>query len=99
MGPLLSLILIAIASAAFFMLVFIAFRVFVPTTDALRRSCGFFVGTGAGAALSVGLIALVSGAGALLVTKLQVIAYLATVAIAAIAGGAVFSYLVAQRFR
>ena len=99
MGPLFSLALIAIVSAAVFVVVFFAFRILVPTNDALRRACGFVVGAGSGAALSVGLIALVIGAGGSLVTKAGVLAYLATVGIGAVAGGASLSYLVARKFR
>jgi hypothetical protein len=99
MGPLFSLILIAIVSATIFMVVFFAFRMFMPSTDAFRRACGFVVGIGAGAGLSVGLLALVIGGGASLATKVEVFAYLATVATAAIAGGAFLSYLVARKFR
>lgn len=99
MGPLFSLVLIAIASAVLFGVVFLALRMFLCTTDALRRAGGFVIGMGAGAALSVGLLALAIGAGVTLTTTTQVDAYLAAVAVGALAGGAALSYLVTWKFR
>lgn len=99
MGPLFSLILIAIASSALFAVVFAALKIFVPTIDALRRAGGFVVGMASGAVMAVGLLALAFGTGASLTTKTQVFAYLATVASGALAGGAALSYFVSRKFR
>lgn len=99
MGPLFSLALIAMVSAAVFVVVFFAFRILAPTNDALRCACGFVVGAATGALLTVGLIALIIGAGGSLVTKAGVLTYLATVGIGAVAGGASLSYLVERKFR
>lgn len=99
MGPLFSLILIAIASVAMFGMVFLALRMFLHTTDALRRAGGFVIGMGVGAVSSVGLLALVIGTGATLTTETQIDAYLAAVALGAIAGGTALCYFVAWKFR
>ena len=99
MGPLFSLALIAIASAALFAVVFFASRVFLCTNDALRRAGSFVIGMGVGTALSVGLLALAIGTGATLTTNIQVGAYLAAVALGALAGGIALSYFVAWKFR
>lgn len=99
MGPLLSLFLIAIGSAAVFGAMFLVLRMFLRTTDALRYAGGFVVGMGAGAALSVGLLALVIGTGATFTTKTQVWAYLATVAFSVLTGGAALSHFSARNFR
>lgn len=98
MGPVFSLMLIAIGSVALFMIVFFVFRVILSVTHALRLAFSFVVGAGAGAALFVGLFALAIGAGTTLATERQVVAYLATVAFGAVAGGATLSYCVARKF-
>jgi hypothetical protein len=99
MGPLFSLILISIASAALFAVVFLPLRMFLSATDAIRRAGAFVVGMGVGAALTVGLLALVMGTGTTLTTTTEVGAYLATIAIGALAGGATLAYFVAWKFR
>lgn len=99
MGPLFSLALIAFASTALFGLVFPSMKMFLRPSDALRRACGFVMGTGIGAALSVGIVALVTGADLTLTTKTQVVAYLATVGLGALTGGTALSYFVSRKFR
>ena len=99
MGPLFSLALVAVASIALFGIVFLAMRMFLNTAGALRRACGFVMGTGIGAALSVGIVALVIGTGVTLTTKTQVVAYLATVGFGALSGGTTLSYFVSRKFR
>jgi hypothetical protein len=99
MGPLFSLALVAVASTALFGIMFLAMRTFLRTADALRRAGGFVIGMGIGAALSVGIVALFIGTGVTLTTKTQVIAYLATVGLGALAGGTALSYFVSRKFR
>lgn len=61
MGPLFSLMLIAMASAALSAAVFLVLRMFLRTADALQRAGGFVIGTSIGATLSGGVIALAMG--------------------------------------
>jgi hypothetical protein len=99
MGPLFSLILIAMASAALFGVVFLVLKMFLRTTDALRRAGGFVIGTGIGATLSAGALALAMGTDVTLTTTTQVYAYLSAVALGALAGGTALSCFVAWKFR
>lgn len=99
MGPLFSLVLIASGSAAVFLVAFIPLRMFLSTSNAIRHAGAFVVGMGAGAALSVGLLALFIGTDASLKTRMEVAAYLATIAIGALTCGATLSYCVGRKFR
>jgi hypothetical protein len=99
MGPLFSLTLIAMASAALFVVVFLVLRMFRRTTDALLRAGGFVIGAGIGAALSAGVLALAMGTDATLTTATQVHAYLSAIALGALAGGTALSCIVAWKFR
>ena len=99
MGPLFSLILIAVASAALFGVVFLVLKMFLRTTDSLRRAGGFVIGTGIGAILSAGVLALAMGTDGTLATTTHVYAYLSAVALGALAGGTALSCFVAWKFR
>jgi hypothetical protein len=99
MGPLFSAILVTLASGVLFSVTFIVFRFFLSTSIAVRGAFGFVIGAGVSAALAVGLLAMVIGVGTKLVTTLQVIAYLSTVAISAVLGGAVLSRQLVRKFR
>lgn len=98
MGPLFSLILIAMASAALFGIVFLVLKMFLHTADALRRASGFVIGTGIGATLSAGILALAMETDVTLATTTEVYAYLSAVAFGALTGGIALSYLVAWKF-
>lgn len=99
MGPLFSLMLIATASAALFAAVFLVLRMFLRTADTLRRAGGFVIGTGIGATLSGGVLALAMGTDATLTSTTQVTVYLSAIALGALVGGTTVSYLVARKFR
>jgi len=99
MGPLFSLMLIAMASTALFAVVFIVLRMFLRTADALRRAVGFVVGTGIGATLSGGVLALAMGTDATLTSTTQVTVYLSAISLGALIGGTAVSSLVARKFR
>lgn len=99
MGPLFSLMLIAMASAALFAVVFLVLRRFLRTADALRRAGGFVMGTGIGVTLSGGVLALALGTDASLTSTTQVTVYLFAIALGALVGGIAVSYLVARKFR
>lgn len=99
MGPLFSLILIAMASAGLFGVVFIVLKMFLRTTDALRRAGGFVIGTGIGATLSAEVLALAMENDVTLTTTTQVYAYLSAVALSALAVGTALSRLAAWKFR
>lgn len=98
MGPLFSLILIAMASAALFVAMFLVLRIFLCTADALRRTGGFVMGSGIGATLSGGVFALAMGTDVTLTSTIHVIAYLSAIALCAVVGGIAVSYFVARKF-
>ena len=98
MGPLFSLMLIAMASTTLSAAVFLVLRMFLRTADALQRAGGFVIGTGIGATLSGGVLALAMGTDATLTSTTQVIAYLSVIALGALVGGTTASYLVARKF-
>jgi hypothetical protein len=88
----------AIVAGIVFSVVFLVFRLFLPTSVAVRCAIGFVMGAGAGAGLAGGLLALTMGTGTLQ-TGAEVLAYLATLAASAVLGGAVLSWQFARRFR
>ena len=96
MGPLFSILIMGIAAGIAFSIAALVFRVFLPLNSAIRCAIGFVVGAGAGGALAVVLLALAIGAGAKL-TGLQIPAYLATLALCAVLGGAVLSWFIARK--
>lgn len=77
LGPHFSMVLMVIAAGIAFSNTALVVRVFLPLRGAIRCAIGFVVGTSAGEALAVVLLALVIGLDAEL-TGLQVAAYLAT---------------------
>lgn len=87
------------ASTALFAVVFIVLRMFLRTADALRRAVGFVVGTGIGATLSGGVLALAMGTDATLTSTTQVTVYLSAISLGALIGGTAVSSLVARKFR
>jgi hypothetical protein len=98
MGPLISIVLIAITAGAIFFLAAVFFRVFVSPGLAILCGFGFVIGAGLSAALCVGLLALTMGAGAKL-TGWQPLAYFGTLATSALLGGITLSWQVARRLR
>jgi hypothetical protein len=98
MGPLFSMALMVIAAGAAFSIAALIFRVFLPMNAAMYCAIGFVVGASAGGALAVVLLAFAIGLGAKL-TGSQVPAYLATLALSAVLGGAALSWLMARKFR
>jgi hypothetical protein len=98
MGPLFSTALMAIAAGIVFIVVALVFRLFLPSIVAIRCAIGFVIGSGAGTALSVGLLALMLEVDALQ-TRSELLAYLTTVAVSAALGGSALSWQFARRFR
>jgi len=98
MGPLFSIAVMAITAGTIFCIVAVVFRLFVSSNLAVPCAFGFVIGAGLSAALCVGLLALTLGAGVEL-TGLQPLAYLCSLAISAVLGGAILSWQVARRFR
>lgn len=98
MGPLFSIVLIAVTAGIIFCVVALLFRLFVPSNPAAFCAFGFIIGAGFSAALCVGLIALTMGAGFEL-TGWQPLAYLSTLATSALLGGIAVSWQVARRLR
>lgn len=99
MGPLFSLMVIAIALAALFAVVFLVLLMFLRTADAFRRAGGFVIGTGIGVMLTGGVLALAMGTDVTLTSTKQVITYLFALALGALVGGTAVSSLVARKFR
>lgn len=99
MRPLFSLVLIAIGSAAVFLVAFLPLRMFLSTSNAIQHAGAFVIGMGAGAGLSVGLLALFMGTNTSFKTRQEVIFYLATIALGALTSGATVSYFVVRKFR
>jgi hypothetical protein len=96
MGPLFSMVLMVIAAGIAFSIAALVFIVFLPLNGAIRCAIGFAVGAGAGGALTGVLLALALGVEAEL-TGLQVPAYLATLALNAVLGGAALSWFIARK--
>lgn len=98
MGPLFSLVLIAIAAGAIFCIVAVFFRLFVSSNLAVPGALVFVIGAGFSMALCVGFLALTMGAGAEL-TGWQPLAYLGTLAASALLGGTLLSWQVIRKLR
>ena len=96
MGPLFSMALIVIAAGAVFSIAALVFRMFLPLNGAIFCAVGFVAGAGAGGALAVVLLALATAAGAELAGS-QVFAYLATLALCSVLGGAALSWFIARK--
>jgi hypothetical protein len=88
----------AVAASVGFVFTSLIFRLFLSPPVAIRCAFGFVAGGGAGAALSLGMLALLFGAGTTLTSGFQVIAYLSTVAIGGLIGASALCWLLMQRF-
>jgi len=96
MGPLFSMIVMAIAVMLVFSVVAFVFRLFLPGSAAIRCAIGFVIGAGAGGVLALGLLALAIGVGHKL-SGSEILTYLTALALSAILGGAVLAWYVAVR--
>ena len=98
MGPLYTLTILAAGAAAVGGLAFVGARTFGASLKrALASAVAFTLGSGVGAALAALLLAIVIGRGSVLSSNRQIAAYLTTIALGGILGGAVCVRIAVRR--